>query len=67
MIDYIREHLRYKDGHLYRTTNRGGQKIGDKVGWLTKCGGRIYWKLSMNGKTIYLPKIRAETTEEELI
>lgn len=54
MIDYIREHFRYENGNLYRTTNRGGQKIGDKVGWITSCNGRPYWKLSLNGKTTYL-------------
>jgi len=54
MIDYIQKHFRYENGSLYRTTNRGGQKIGNKVGWMTHCNGRPYWKFSMGGKTNYL-------------
>lgn len=54
MIDYIQRHFRYEDGFLYRITNRGGQKVGDRVGWKTQCNGRSYWKLSINTKTVYL-------------
>ena len=54
MIDYIQKNCRYEDGNLYRTTNKGGKKIGDKVGWLTHCNGRPYWKMRVGGKTTYL-------------
>jgi hypothetical protein len=57
MIEYIQKHLRYEDGALYRTTNRGGQKVGDKVGWKTQCNNRLYWKLSINTKTVYLHQV----------
>jgi hypothetical protein len=54
MIDYIQKNFRYEDGNLYRTTNKGKKKIGDKVGWLTHCNGRPYWKMRMGGKMTYL-------------
>jgi hypothetical protein len=54
MIDYIQQNFRYENGVLYRITKRGGQKIGDKTGWLTHCNGRPYWKVSVNSKTKYV-------------
>ena len=54
MIDYLKNNFRYQDGFLYRTTVRGGEKIGKKAGWLTYCNGKPYWKIAINGKTNYL-------------
>jgi hypothetical protein len=54
MIEYLKNNFRYQDGFLYRTTVRGGEKIGKKAGWLTYCNGRPYWKISIDGKTTYL-------------
>ena len=54
MISFIQENFRYENGVLYRTTSRGGEKIGKAAGWLTACNGRPYWKININKKTMYL-------------
>jgi hypothetical protein len=54
MISFIQENFRYENGVLYRTTSRGGEKIGKAAGWLTVCNGRPYWKININKKTTYL-------------
>jgi len=54
MLNYIRANFRYENGFLYRISVRGGEKIGNKAGWLTYCNGRPYWKLNINKKTKYL-------------
>lgn len=57
MIEYIKAHLRYEDGFLYRITNRGGQRVGDKAGWLTYCNKRPYWKVIINRKMAYVHQV----------
>jgi hypothetical protein len=57
MIKFIQENFRYEGGFLYRTTNRGGEKVGSVAGWLTECNGRPYRKMSINGKTAYVHHI----------
>ena len=54
MIEYIQKNLRYKDGCLYRTTNRGGEKVGTKAGWQAA--------VMVNGKHISLG---SHVTKEE--
>jgi len=54
MLDFIQNNFEYKDGFLYRTTNRGNAKIGSVAGWQTMCNGKPYYKLQILGKTSYL-------------
>jgi hypothetical protein len=54
MIEFIQKNFEYRDGVLYRTTQRGGEKIGTAAGWQTTCNGRPYIKLQVKGKTKYL-------------
>lgn len=54
MLDYLRSNFEYKDGNLYRTTCKGGEKIGNIAGWVTKCNGREYKKMNVNKKSIYV-------------
>lgn len=54
MIDFLKSNYRYENGDLYRTTNRGGEKIGKIAGWITTCNGRKYKKMSVNRKTVYV-------------
>jgi len=54
MIDFLKSNYRYENGDLYRTTTRGGEKIGKIAGWVTECSGRKYKKMTVNKKTIYV-------------
>jgi len=57
MIEFIRNNFTYKDGFLYRAISRGGEKIGNRAGWITTCNGKLYWKISIKRKTMYLHQV----------
>jgi hypothetical protein len=54
MLDFIQKNFEYRDGFLFRTTCRGGEKIGNPAGWQTTCNGRPYIKLQIKGEVQYL-------------
>lgn len=57
VLNYIKENLRYEDGNLYRLQNRGGRLAGSVAGWVTTCNGRLYKKININRKTMYVHQI----------
>ena len=53
----LQEIFSYEDGNLYRKKVLGGEAIGKKAGWTTVCNGRLYRKINVYKKTVYLHRM----------